>query len=257
MNKKKLIIPAVIILVMSGLFATANNYHWFGINTGSPADLPGAKEELRKLYAKYSDPAASFNINGTIRLFDKENDDKLKEQMPFGYSKQGLQFYMRIGSQQTFFTDSLLLQLDTTNKYMIISAVNKESVPVPPSGVLPFEKFMQDTSIFKIEAVVSEKNKERALTIKSELNPEIKVSTIYYDPVTYTIRRAEIEWWKEATVYNNEDGRKKIWLTVIEYSYPASPVLPVTERIKKIIVQKNGKIEPVPAFSDYQVQSSF
>lgn len=255
--KRKLIISIVIVLMMSGLFAMAGNYHWFGFNAGSPADLPAAKDELRKLYAKYSDPAASFTINGTIRLFDKENDNALKEQMPFGYSKQGTQFYMQMGGQQTFFTENMLLQLDTANKYIIVSPVNKDAMPAAESGILPFEKFMHDTSTFKIEASVSEKNKERALSIKSELNPEVRVSTIYYDPTTYTIKRAEIEWWKEAMVLNTDEDKKKIWVTVLEYNYPAQAVMPVQERIKKIIVQKNGQVEPTPAYSDYQVQSSY
>ena len=65
---------------------------------------------------------------------------------------------------------------------------------------LPFERFMHDTSGFKINASISEKNQERVLTIVSELNPEIKSSMIYYDPVTYRIKKAEIEWWKDAVI---------------------------------------------------------
>lgn len=255
--KKKLIIPVAIVLLMSGLFAVARNYHWFGINERGIADLPGAKDELRKLYSRYGNPAATFTIAGTMRLFDKEDDNKLKEQMSFGYSKQGLQCYMWMGSQQTYMTDKLVLQLDTVHKYIVISPISTDATPLSASGVLPFEKYMEDTSAFKIKAVVSEKNKERSIEIISELDPEVKLSTIYYDPGTYAIRRAEIEWWKEPMIEDSKEGRKKVWLTTIEYNYPASAQVPVAERVKNIVVEKNGKYEPVPRFSDYQVQSSF
>ncbi|MBL7740730.1 MAG: hypothetical protein JNK14_16040 [Chitinophagaceae bacterium] len=257
MNKKKLVIPALIILVLSGLFAVANTYHWFGMNRNNTADLPAAKEELRKVFARFSDPASIIHIRGTIRLFDRENNDALKEQISFSYSKQGQQFSSRVGYVQTFVADSLAIQLDTVNKYIILSRVDKGSELLTAQTALPFEKFMQDTSAFKIEAVVAQNNKERSLAIKSELSPEIKMTTIFYDPVTYTIKRAEIEWWKEPLVYKNEEDFKRTWLTVLEYTYPLSGGASVSEKIRKIIIQKDGKIEPGPAYRDYQVQSSF
>jgi hypothetical protein len=116
---------------------------------------------------------------------------------------------------------------------------------------------MQDTSTFKIEATLTEKNNKRILTIKSDLNPEIKLSAIYYDPVTYKINKVEIEWWKETMLNENKDAEKKIWLTVMDYSYPVSPGMPVAEKIKKIITMKDGKAEPTPAYKDYQFQVTF
>ena len=116
---------------------------------------------------------------------------------------------------------------------------------------------MQDTSTFKIDATITEKNKERVMTIKSDLSPEIRSSAIYYDPLTYKIMKIEMEWWKEAMVYGSKDMDKKTWLTVMEYKYPPSPGIFVTEEIKKIVTIKDGKAEPTPAYKDYQFEVAF
>ncbi len=81
MKKKKLLIPLAVLLILSGLVAIAGNYHWFGLNTGNKttADLPDAKEELKKLYAAYTKPDSAMHIEGTIRLFDRENNEAFKK----------------------------------------------------------------------------------------------------------------------------------------------------------------------------------
>jgi len=253
MNKRKFFIPIAVLLVLSGVFAIANNNHWLTPDHNKN-ELPDAKEELRKLYAIYNKQDTSLTINGIIRLYDRENKDALKEQTPFSYSKKGKRVFNQLGYLQTFFEDSLIVQLDTVNKYIAVSKIT-EGVQESVQNGLPFERFMQDTSTFKITATVSEKNKERALTVISELNPEIKSSVIYYDPVTYKIKKAEIEWWKEAPIYDKEAVSKKIWLTIMEYTYPAGMSNP--ESIKEIIVWKDGKPEPAKAYKDYQVHVTF
>jgi hypothetical protein len=258
MNKKKIILTAVVLLLVTGLLAIANNFHWLGLNrNGNNTELPDAKEELRKLYAVYSNPDTSLNVKGIIKLYDRENKDVLKEKTPFSYSKKGTQLYSQLGYMQSFISDSLVVQLDTMNKYIVVSKTGIGSASQSVQTGLPFEKFMQDTSTFKIDVTITEKNKERVLIIKSDLNPEIRSSAIYYDPVTYKIRKAEIEWWKEAMVYENEDTDKKTWLTVMEYSYPVLSGTAIAEKIKKIIVMKDGKAEPTPAYKDYQFQVTF
>jgi hypothetical protein len=260
MNKKKILIPLAVLLILSGLVAIAGNYHWFGLNivNKTTADLPDAKEELKKLYTVYSNPDSAMHIEGTIRLFDRENEDAFKEEAKFSYSRKGKQLFSELGPIQSVMADSIIVQLDTANKYILVSKIDGAAeLPAQAAG-LPFEKFMQDTSAFKIEAAVSEKGKERALTIKSELNPEIKSSTLYYDPATYRISHAEIEWWKEAIVYKDEDSQKKTWLSVIRYTYPLSSGKSAAEEIKKIIViNKEGKAEPAKAYNDYSIRSSF
>lgn len=258
MNKKKVILTAGVLLLVTGLLAIANSYHWLGLNTETnKTELPDAKAELRKLYMIYGKPDTSFYIKGIIKLYDHENKDALKEQTPFSYSKKGMQLYSQLGYLQTFISDSLAVQFDTVNKYITISKVDMQSLQLTGQTIMPFEKFMQDTSTFKIELTVTEKNKERALTITSDLNTEIKSTIIYYDTLTYKIRKVETEWWKEATVYASEDIDKKTWLTVMEYSYPSSPGISVAEKIKEIIVLKNGTAEATTPYKNYQVQVNF
>jgi hypothetical protein len=255
MNRRKIFIPIALLLVLSGLFAIANSNKWLTPDNAKN-ELPDAKEELQKLYTIYNKQDTSFNINGMIRLYDKENKDVLKEQTSFSYSKKGKNVFNQIGYLRTFFDDSLVVQLDTVNKYIAVSKI-VEGRRVPVQSGLPFEKFMEDTSTFKISATVSEKNKERALTIISELNPEIKSSVIYYDPVTYKIKKAEIEWWKEAMINDQEEANKKIWLTIMEYTYPVSSGTSGPKSIKEIIVWEDGKPKPTKAYEDYQVHVTF
>ena len=255
MNRRKVFIPIAMLLVLSGLFAIANNNKW--LTPGNAKDeLPDAKEELRKLYTIYSKQDTSFNINGMIRLYDKENKDVLKEQTTFSYSKKGKDVFNQIGYLQTFFDNSLVVQLDTVNKSIAVSKI-EEGVQIPVQSGLPFEKLMDDTSTFKISATVSEKNKERALTVISELNPEIKSSVIYYDPGTYKIKKVEIEWWKEAMINDQEEANKKIWLTIMEYTYPVSLGTSGPKSINEIIVWKDGKANPTKAYEGYQVHVTF
>ena len=93
--------------------------------------------------------------------------------------------------------------------------------------------------------------------ILATLNPEIRSSIIYYDALTYKIRKAEIEWWKKAMIYENENMNKKTWLTVMEYTYPVSPGISVAETVNKIIVLKNGTAEATAAYKDYRLHVSF
>jgi hypothetical protein len=253
--KKKLIIPGLALLVTTGLLAMVNSNHWFGSKAPGKNEFPDAKEELSKIYAVYGKADTSFTMKGRIRLFDREQKDSLAEEMPLFYCRQGAAFYGQLGYMQSFFDDGLLVQLDTVNKYIIVSKVEKEAAPVASSG-FPLEKFMEDTSAFKIQAaVIDEKSTERVMTIKSELTPEIKSTTIFYDPVTYVIKRAKIEWWKDALVAG-EDGNKT-WLTVIEYSYPAGRQVPIAEQVKKIITRKNDEVAPAPGYQNYEIRQTY
>lgn len=260
MKKTKMVIPVVIVLVLSGFFAVANNYHWFGWHTDTGKSiLPDAKDEMRKLYSLYNKQDSSFNIKGIIRLFDRENKNVLKEETPFLYSKQGRQFSSQLGYLQTFLIDSLLIQLDTLNKYIIVSKADDQlgNAPAVAETGLPFEKFMQDTSLFKIEAIVSDSDKQRMLKIKSDLNPEIKALSIFYDPLTYTIKRVETEWWKDGGMYDSKNDGDKTWLTIIDYAYPARVDLSATEKVNKIIVRNDERISPAPAYKDYEIRVTF
>jgi hypothetical protein len=258
MNKRRFIIPAIVVLVLSGLFAVAGNYHWFGgIKNSSPTNLPDAKEELKKLYLLYNRPDSSFNMEGTIRLFDRENKDAFKEETRFACYKQGKQYYSQLGYLQTFLSDTLVVQLDTVSKYITVSKISSSIRPEAMQTVLPFEKYMEDTSTFKIEATVSEKDNERSLLIKSDLTPGIKSYTVFYDPKTYRVKRIETEWWKQTATNDKEDDKNKSWLTVMEYNYPITSGLPVGERIKKIIVKDHDKIVPGQDYKEYKIRLTF
>ncbi|HET9056046.1 MAG TPA: hypothetical protein VFN30_04275 [Chitinophagaceae bacterium] len=257
-NKKKWFLPFTIAFFLCGAIAVAGKYNIQGaLFGGKKLPLPDAKQELKKIYTLYSNADSSITMEGIIRFYDKEKNDALKEQTGFYFTRNKKNFYSRLDYLQTYCADSLLIQLDTINKFIVVSKINIEVEEGHSQNILPFERFMQDTSSFKITATIKEENDERIITIQSELNPEIKSTSLYYDPVTYKIKRAEVEWWKDPLPGNDKESENKIWLANIEYRYPGISNISVENSIKKIIIINKGQVQVTEAYKDYEVKLSF
>ena len=258
MNKTKIIIPVILLLVLTGFFAIANDQHWFGWNNNTPGKARDGKEELRKLYSRYNQADSSWHINGTIRLYDGEkNNGAQQEETSFNYIKKGLEFYSSFGYTRMISGKDLVIQIDTLNKYIVISKPVAMEDGAVKQTAFPFEKFMNEKSDFKIEASVSEHNDERTLVLNNELTPEIKYCSIVYDTANYQIRRCEIAWWKDALPGTDAEAAKKVWLTRIEYHYLPPVDLSTKDKIDEVITVKNNQIIPVGIYKDYQVEKTF
>ena len=137
--------------------------------------------------------------------------------------------------------DSLFVQVDTVEKYIMVSKV-QDTAKAPVEIGVPYEKFLRDTAAFKIELVLTGKNTERSISIRSELNPDIKSSIVYYDTTSYRIRRMETIWWKEGVVYNDTASQKKTWLSVMDYTYAPVQATLVEDAIRRYItINAQGK----------------
>jgi hypothetical protein len=253
MKKRKIILIVIVLLGLTGFYAIARSNDWFGGSGGPAID---AKEELRKLYALYSRQDTQLHIDGVIRLYDKEEKDALKETTPFSYHRTGRQLHSHLGYLFYFMDDSLMVQLDTMNRVITVSRITQDQQPAIQTG-LPFERFMHDSSTFKITATVEEERGARKLTLTNDLDPNVKSSVIYYDPSNYVVKRAEIAWWKQAMVYSKEDAEKKIWLAVMEYDHSAVGGAAVKERINEVISWKDGKPVATKLYAGYQVAGNY
>jgi hypothetical protein len=257
MKKRKFIFILTALLLLTGLFALAKNYQWLGLGSEDSGEVPDAKTELQKLYSAYNKPDTSFGMKGSIRLFDQEDNNTLKEVTPFRYTKSGSEYYCQLGFLQTICADTIGIQIDTLNKQLMVSKINAAMLSDATGSLLPFSKFIQDERTFHAEVAILRKDKEYAITITDESTPAIKKATVFYDPATYRVLKAEIEWWKEATAGSGEADQNRTWLTRIEYEHLAVTRERVADRINSIIVWKEGKIMPAPAYRGYEFQSTF
>jgi hypothetical protein len=254
---KKAFIPLLALIVLAGVLTAAGNYNWSGGMAGNLVNPPLAKDELKKLYAVYANPDSSLYTKGMVRLYDGEKNNKIMEEMAFSYLKKKKQFISQLGALQSLMGNSLFVQVDTVEKYIMVSKV-KDTAKAPVEIGVPYEKFLRDTAAFKIELVLTGKKTERSISIRSELNPEIKSSIVYYDTTTYKIRRMETIWWKDGVVYNDTASQKKTWLSVMDYTYSPVPATLVEDAIRRYItINAQGKAEATPAFLSYDLRSSF
>lgn len=236
----------LIVFVLSGFFAIGKSNNWWRrFDTTNSID---ATEEFRKLYMRFSSP---IHISGTIHVFDREENDKLVEETSFEYVADRSASYTRLDCLQTLFDGNLVVQIDTLNRVLSVSEADTDALPVNETA-FPFERYINDTSTFRVQLTAGEEKGLRWLRIKSDLSPEIKSCVIRYDPVSGNIRETEIEWWKEFVAVENMT-ENKCWVTKISYLY--HPVPDVAKEVKqktdRIIRIKKKNIEPQQAYKEY------
>jgi len=252
MNKKKTIAITIVLLVAISFLGIAQSRGWINWLDKKMDTAQDGREELKKLYGHYMGEKANFDISGTIFLYDMEHNNALKEQAAYRNIKSGNNLFTQMAWQKTYVLDSLVVQLDTVNKIIIVSTINADFLPANNESPFPFEKFLADTSDFKITATVTDKGAERILKLRNELMPEIKTVFIYYNPVDYTISKTEIEWWKEQGVTEKAD-EKKCWLSRINYIHSPASSFNIANEIAKIITVKGQIAEPTEKYKDYEI----
>lgn len=237
------------ILLLAGLLVSAVVVAIGKWKAGEKAS-PDPKEEFRQLFSKFNSGKLSLHLTGTIRLFDKEQSNRMVEETSFEYIISGSGYYSRLHYLETFFDGRLVLQLDTLNQNLRVTEVGREKQKELEGAVFPFEQFIQDTSQFRIHLEAGEKKESRWLKLVSELHPEIKSCQIFYDPVNYEVKEVEVEWWKEPQLSEAVD-ENKCWVARINYRYHPPADLNVKEKMDRIIrVSKRG-IEPREKYKQY------
>jgi len=217
-------------------------------NIEGHSSTPSATSEYQRLLQRYRLTIDSLgSVAGTIRIYDKERGNAIKETRSFRYIRSGKGYYMQLSYMQTFCDGEWVVQLDTVNRQISVGKASPDAV----SPMLPAEAIFTDTAHFRTTGEVSEDVGGRQLRVVSDIDPAIRSSTLFYDTVGYQLRRADIEWWKSGVI---PDGKSdKIWLMKIEYSYPQNKNMAVHERIKNIVAIRDGQITAAPAYRDYSL----
>jgi hypothetical protein len=236
-------------LIALTFLAVAGNYtRWFRV---APR-IPDARTELRKLHERYAREAV--HLQGTIRLYDKEND-VLKEENTFELVKDKDQVYLRLSYLQTFIVNDLVVELDTVNRYVFVSRM-EDAVSAGGSPLFLMDSLFSEKAPFKIAGSVSAIDARRSLRLTSDLHPEIRSFTITYDTATYRVHETEIEWWKAGTAPDEMQGNP-VWQARVTYSHLPDPLLRVKDEIAGIITVAKREVRLAERYSDYQLYTRF
>ena len=254
MKKTLLKLIASVCLLTAACWAIAGrNPHWFH-NPGA-ISLPDAKEELNKLYTAYIKKDAALDIKGSIRLYDEEHDNTLKEENSFRIIKQDSQIYTRLSYIQTFVRGELAVELDTVNRTILVSKLDPAASTAIANHALMLGQWFSDTARFKMTGSVTASSNTRTLRLQTEMNPEIRSCSITYDTVSYRVRQAEIEWWKQGQIADTS-AVHRTWLARIDYVYLPFSGLDSSQRIDHVI-RISGQIIPALEYKDYKIHNRF
>jgi hypothetical protein len=221
---------------------------------GEENEYPPVKEEFARLYDRLNGKDSTLNLSGTIRLYDSETPNSIKETTPFSFTRSGSSFVSLLGSMQTMSNGHVFIQLDTTNRYLMVSPIDENALSSSAKAVMPFDALFSDTATFRMSGKVGGSATERFIELTSDFSPEIKSMTIYYDPANYMITHAELQWWKNNMIPNNAK-EPDTWITKIQYSYPLFIGLDIEDKISDIITINKNTVEPAAPYRDYRFNS--
>jgi hypothetical protein len=242
--------------LLAGLLTAAGNRWWVRKDFGANKVLPPASEEYQRIISRNKGADSALEIVGTIRVYDMEDKGSLKETSTFRCVRSGKQFYTQLSYVQTFCNGTIVLQLDTVNKRIMLSAADPHATPenFMPAGQIGL--LFSDTAQFRISGAVTENGSERSLTLKSDFNPGVRSSTLIYDTLTYRVRQARIEWWKSLPGVE-EPSNAKMWRTTIDFQYHPAQHLDMDKKIGAVMVVVNGNVNLREQYRDYQVNTSY
>lgn len=214
-----------------------------------------AKQEFLHLSDAYMGGHTTFDVAGTISLYDMEHKNALKEVSSFRSIKTEQGAYSRLAGQQTFVYDNLLVQLDSTSKSIMVTRIDTGSSSATMQSGFPLAQYINDTSLFHIHATVSGDDKERVLNWESDMTPDIKSIRIYYRPQDYSIIRQEVIWWKASPALQaaKEDA---CWLSVIYLDQRPGASFPILEEMNKVVQVQQQKVVAMAPYKDYDLTIS-
>lgn len=238
----------VIVAVMLGCGAAGLGAFYLAGNNDKEQKKPEVTSELQQLIEHNGLLDSAFSISGDIRIMDSEDNNRVKEHSNFWFVKNGMQYYSQLSSQETISDGVLAIQIDSVSKYMAISRADT-GVAESMKHVLPISKQIIDTANIKANVVVKGANREIVYT--SVLTPEIKSARVVYDPATYKLLSAEIEWWKHPEM----SGATGLWVAHISYNISTSKQLDINAKMKSILVFKNEQLVIAERFKTYKIDN--
>ena len=240
---------AVSLLAVAGkLIADKNKGHRI-----AGTELPSAKEEYARLIRKFISPDSTVQMTGNVTVLDGAQPNVEKERSSFQYVRKGRNFYSSLSFMQTFFNGKFMVQLDSLHKVIFISQVNDSTQTQPGlDPVLLSNKLFSDTASFKVSGTVSGDDKLRILTIANDFNPEIQNFTVDYSPSDYSMKSAEIRFYKTGRREADQDSAN-VWVSKIDYRESRMKYPDVNKMISRIFTVDGDQIFPAVAYRDYKI----
>ena len=266
MKFKVILLSALMFLVLAGVIASATGRHWWPVQTAAegsgqngPAaagqDLPAASSEYDRLRQRFQVTDSAMDISGTIRIYDGERDGLLKEAKPFRAFRRGRQWFSQLSYLQTYCDGELVLVLDTVHRQIEVSKLKPGGSRGPLATNMSAAMLFSDTAQFRLSGSVEQEPGQRILTLRSDLNPEIKVCRVYYDTASYRLHQTEIEWWKDRV--GRDTSGSNIWLARLDYVYRPRSTQDIGREMRRYITPGSDGIKPATGYSDYHVKVNF
>ncbi|MBO9203999.1 MULTISPECIES: flagellar basal body-associated FliL family protein [Niastella] len=252
MMKRKIILIIGSIVLLSAAAIAGNWAGWF-TKTVTNTELPDAKEEYKRIAERLKNDTA-VNIEGLITLYDGEKPGVIKEKTTYRLIKHQDQYYSQFGLLQSFCNGSMVVQLDTTNRVIVVADANDGSGKRKKSMQPSLDVLFDEKADFKITGqIVQNGNNERTISFQDEFRPEIRSYALTYDPATYQVNRATIQWWKDGGAFKESVDTSRIWISQIDYRRLTLVDMNINEEINKIITIKKDQVLPALQFQDYQL----
>jgi hypothetical protein len=252
MSAKKIILSLSMLCLLTA--ATAGFRWWKDRPAGMSPVTPPVAEELKKVMQAYQQAAGGpAAITGSISIYDREDNDLLKETKSFCFFRQGASFYTQLSRLQTFCDGDLVVQLDTVDRQIIVQKAAPGQAKMGASLFLDprWESYFSDTARFRMTGTLTAEGRNRRLLVESELTPELRLSTLVYDTLTYRLDNAEIEWWKKTPLAGGKTN--KVWLAKIAYQYVTAFDMDIRKKMRSIVALSKGKVMATDAYRDYQI----
>jgi hypothetical protein len=250
----KKVITAVFILsaIVLSYISIAGTGNLGSTNDIHKTPIDGA-QEYKQLYNQYLRRAPTINISGTITVYDSDKELSVKESAPFAFLRSGINSYYKLNYLQFISDSTTTIQLDTVNRYIVLSMDSNRQSGLSSSSILPFESMFTDTSQYQLQLAVVEKDgNQRTLQITSDINPEIKSVIITYNSKSYMVEAVDISLWKSG----DGEGDDGYWLSRISYNYGSAVALDASSMIREIVRITEGKAEGLGRYRDYEISVS-
>jgi hypothetical protein len=258
MRVKTIVIFLFSFLTVAGVIAATAGRRWWQALAPAVADkqvLPSAATEYARLLEHFRGIDSSMDISGTIRIYDGEKGEVLKQTSPFRSFRRGRAYFSELSYLRTYFDGELILIVDTVHRRLEVSRPIEQSSPGASMAGLPTDVLFDDSTRFGLSGSVAQLYGQRVLTLRSDLSPEIRLCRLYYDTISYRLQRSEIEWWKDRMGRDTSAGN--IWLAKVDYGYRPRAAEDIAAEMRVYIIQEAGKIRPAARYADYQIKVNF
>jgi hypothetical protein len=182
MLSKKLLLLTLLFSATVALIATAAGRHWWKTQkTTGPtvSGQPSIAAEYGKLMSRYREFDSVADLSGTIRIYDGEKNNHLKETRTFRYYRFRNEFYWQLSYLKTFCDGRLVVQLDTMDRVITVSMAAVPGRPGQTAGNMPPALPFNDTTAFGLSGSVAQEGGNRVLSLHSDRYPGIKECRLF------------------------------------------------------------------------------